>query len=54
MTIGMSTETEICQIRGRFSQDLRTSERYRQAGGGKVETREVKRHLVQITYGLTH
>ena len=55
MTIGMSTETEVCQIRGRVSQDLHHWTKLLRedmcAPGG--DWQKSKRHHVQITYGLT-
>ena len=56
MTIRMSTRTEICQIRGRVSQDLRylneTPLKWQRQS--EENWREFKRHHVQITYGRTH
>ena len=49
---------QICQIRGRVSQDLRywTKLLWKEMGnpGEEENWREFKRHHVQITYGLTH
>ena len=49
---------QICQIRGRVSQDLRywTKLLWKEKGnpGEEENWREFKQHHVQITYGLTH
>ena len=56
MTLGMSTETEICQIRGRVSQDEHywTKHLQKDISGPEGDYRKFKGHHVQIKYGLTH
>ena len=55
MTIGMSTETEICRIRGQVSRDSHYWTKLLQKGicGLGGDWQKSKRHHVQITYGLT-
>ena len=55
MTIGMSTEIEICQIRGQVSRDSHywTKLLQKDIGGPGGDWQKSKRHHVQITYGLT-
>ena len=54
-TIGMSRETEVCQIHGQVSQDLDywTKLLQKDTCGLGGDSQKIKRHHVQITYGLT-
>ena len=55
MTIGMSTEIEICQVRGQVSRDSHcwTKLLQKDVYGPKRDWQKSKRHHVQITHGLT-
>ena len=55
MIVGTSWKTEVCQIRGQVSQDLRYQTRHLRndiCDPGR-DRQKFKRHHVQITYGLT-
>ena len=54
MTIGISFCSEICQIRGRVSRDLRYWAKFlkKDITNRRGEWRKFKRHHVQIMYGL--